>query len=82
MSTTMGEQQSRQSANFGGLEARSAASINEPRISIRNLDFFYGDNRALKGIDLDLADRQVTGMIGPYWVRLISDQGTAKEASF
>src|SRR5438067_8250497 len=65
MSTTMGEQQSRQPASFGGLEARSAVSINEPRISIRNLDFFYGDNRALKGIDLDLADRQVTGMIGP-----------------
>jgi phosphate transport system ATP-binding protein len=35
------------------------------RISIRNLDFFYGANRALKSISLDLPDRQVTGMIGP-----------------
>ncbi|GAA0592045.1 phosphate ABC transporter ATP-binding protein PstB [Craurococcus roseus] len=34
-------------------------------MAIRNLDFFYGDNRALKGIHLDLPDRQVTGMIGP-----------------
>jgi phosphate transport system ATP-binding protein len=34
-------------------------------VAIRNLDFFYGDNRALKGINLDLPDRQVTGMIGP-----------------
>jgi phosphate transport system ATP-binding protein len=61
----MGEQQSRQSASFGGVEARSAATINVPRIAIRNLDFFYGDNRALKKVKLDLSDRQVTGMIGP-----------------
>ena len=42
-----------------------ASTINTPRIAIRNLDFFYGDNRALKEIHLDLPDRQVTGMIGP-----------------
>ena len=65
MSTTMGEQHSGQSAGFGGVEARSAAVINEPRIAIRNLDFYYGANRALKGVSLDLPDRQVTGMIGP-----------------
>ena len=35
------------------------------RLSIRNLDFFYGTNQALKSIALDLPDRQVTGMIGP-----------------
>ena len=35
------------------------------RVSIRNLDFFYGTNKALKNISLDLPDRQVTGMIGP-----------------
>ena len=35
------------------------------KLSIRGLDFFYGANRALKGIDLDLPERQVTGMIGP-----------------
>jgi phosphate transport system ATP-binding protein len=64
MSTTMGEQRS-QAATFGGVEVRSSASINQPRIAIRNLDFFYGSNRALKGIALDLPDRQVTGMIGP-----------------
>jgi phosphate transport system ATP-binding protein len=32
---------------------------------VRNLDFFYGDSRALKQINLELPDRQVTGMIGP-----------------
>jgi phosphate transport system ATP-binding protein len=32
---------------------------------MRDLEFFYGANRALKGITLDLQDRRVTGMIGP-----------------
>ena len=35
------------------------------RISIRNLDFYYGANKALKNINADFANRQVTGMIGP-----------------
>ncbi|MGE0226402.1 MAG: phosphate ABC transporter ATP-binding protein PstB [Acetobacteraceae bacterium] len=39
--------------------------MNEPKIAIRNLDFYYGDNHALKEITLDLPVRQVTGMIGP-----------------
>ena len=51
--------------SFGGVQARSGAALNAPRIAIRNLDFFYGDNRALKGIHFDIPDRQVTGMIGP-----------------
>ena len=42
----MGEQQDRQ-ASFGGVQARATnAGMNEPRIAIRNLDFFYGSNRA------------------------------------
>ena len=36
-----------------------------PRVAIRNLDFFYGTNRALKSVDLDLPDRKVSAMIGP-----------------
>ena len=35
------------------------------RVSVRNLDFFYGDNRALKSISLPLYDRKVTAFIGP-----------------
>ena len=55
-----------ESASFGGVQARSGAAINATsRISVRNLDFFYGDSRALKQINLELPDRQVTGMIGP-----------------
>jgi len=52
--------------NFGGMQARSAEAINTTsRISVRNLDFYYGANKALKSINLELPDRQVTGMIGP-----------------
>lgn len=36
-----------------------------PRIAIENLDFFYGTNRALKSINLNLPDKKVTGLIGP-----------------
>jgi len=50
---------------MGMMRATSAAELNTARISIRNLDFFYGDNKALKGIALDLPAKQVTGMIGP-----------------
>jgi len=45
--------------------AEPEKDLGDPRISIRNLDFYYGDNRALKGINLDMADRHVTGLIGP-----------------
>jgi phosphate transport system ATP-binding protein len=54
-----------QKANIGAMEARSSANLAEPRISIRNLDFYYGSNHALKAVNLDLPDKQVTGMIGP-----------------
>ena len=35
------------------------------KIDIRNLDFFYGDFRALKNINLGLAQNRVTAFIGP-----------------
>jgi phosphate transport system ATP-binding protein len=35
------------------------------RISIRKLDFYYGDSRALRAISLPLFDRKVTAFIGP-----------------
>jgi phosphate transport system ATP-binding protein len=55
----------RASGSFGGMLARSDAAMNPARISIRDLNFFYGTTKALKGINLELPDRQVTGMIGP-----------------
>ena len=49
----------------GSVQVRPGAVLGEPRIAIRDLNFFYGANQALKNIRLDLPDRQVTGMIGP-----------------
>ncbi|HEX8665161.1 MAG TPA: phosphate ABC transporter ATP-binding protein PstB [Beijerinckiaceae bacterium] len=49
-------------ADPAGARADAAAPV---RIAVRNLDFFYGGFRALKSIDLDFHDRQVTALIGP-----------------
>src|ERR1700676_3584741 len=65
MSTTMSGQQEQRSSFGGGVQVRAASGMNEAKIAIEDLDFFYGDNRALKGVNLKLPDRQVTGMIGP-----------------
>jgi phosphate transport system ATP-binding protein len=67
MSTTTetGTAETTTTTGFGGVQARSDAKLNATRIAIKGLDFFYGDNRALKSIDFNIPDRQVTGMIGP-----------------
>ena len=49
----------------GHMQTRSEEVMNTARISMSELDFFYGSNQALKGIRLDLPEKQVTGMIGP-----------------
>jgi phosphate transport system ATP-binding protein len=37
----------------------------KPKVSIKNLEFFYGDSRALKGINLSLYANKATAFIGP-----------------
>jgi phosphate transport system ATP-binding protein len=37
----------------------------ETLISVQNLNFFYGSNQALEGINLDVAQNEVTALIGP-----------------
>ncbi|MBL8288928.1 MAG: phosphate ABC transporter ATP-binding protein PstB [Rubrivivax sp.] len=44
----------------GGLPA-----LEKVKISVRDLDFFYGGFHALKGINLDIPERKVTAFIGP-----------------
>ena len=39
--------------------------IEKPKLSIRQLNFFYGSFQALHGINMDIAERQVTAFIGP-----------------
>ena len=66
MSYTADTASAARTASFGGMQARSDAAISATsRISVRNLDFYYGTNKALKGINFEVPDRQVTGMIGP-----------------
>ena len=36
-----------------------------PKLAARGLDFHYGDFRALKSIELDVPEKQVTALIGP-----------------
>ena len=50
---------------LGGVDAARAVAPGRTKLSIRGLDFFYGKNKALKGISFDIPERQVTGMIGP-----------------
>lgn len=37
----------------------------QPKIQVRDLDLFYGDNQALKKINIDLEENKVTAFIGP-----------------
>src|SRR6201992_3801467 len=42
----------------------SAADLS-PKVAVKNLDFFYGEHRALKDINVDLYNGKVTAFIGP-----------------
>ena len=43
----------------------SLNSNESPKISVKNLDFFYGKFHALKGINLEIPEKKVTAFIGP-----------------
>ncbi|HEV2702812.1 MAG TPA: phosphate ABC transporter ATP-binding protein PstB [Steroidobacteraceae bacterium] len=43
----------------------AGALVATPKVTVRNLHFYYGTAHALKGINLDLADRSITAFIGP-----------------
>jgi phosphate transport system ATP-binding protein len=40
-------------------------SAEPPKMAARNLDFFYNGFRALKSVNLDIAEKRVTALIGP-----------------
>lgn len=39
-------------------------SLDNVKLSIKNLDLFYGDNQALKDINIDIKENKVTALIG------------------
>jgi phosphate transport system ATP-binding protein len=43
----------------------TASTVAPEKISVRNLDFFYGETQALKSISLPLYKNEVTAFIGP-----------------
>ncbi len=45
--------------------AASTLTPSAPKMSIRNLDFFYGKFHALKNVNLEIAEKRVTAFIGP-----------------
>jgi phosphate transport system ATP-binding protein len=45
--------------------AAQGSSAEHPRISIRELNFYYGETHALKNINLDVDEKRVLAMIGP-----------------
>ncbi len=49
------------------LDTGSAEPVQEGRVAVtvKNLNLFYGDVQALKNVELDIPDRQVTAFIGP-----------------
>ena len=48
------------------MDAKVNLSVTEkPKLSVRNLDFYYGGFHALKSITLDIPERRVTAFIGP-----------------
>ncbi|MBL8589188.1 MAG: phosphate ABC transporter ATP-binding protein PstB [Methylobacteriaceae bacterium] len=55
------------------MEMQTAAAPGAPntaiqgraKVVVRKLDFFYGESKALKNINIDLAERSVTAFIGP-----------------
>jgi phosphate transport system ATP-binding protein len=46
-------------------DALSSKGALRDKIALRNLDFYYGDTRALKGITLPLYEHRATAFIGP-----------------
>jgi phosphate transport system ATP-binding protein len=55
-------------ASFALPDTANAAAEQAPtpeKVRIKNLDFFYGENRALKAITLPLYEKRVTAFIGP-----------------
>src|SRR4051812_32565984 len=45
--------------------APQSASAENPKISVKDLSFYYGKFRALKGINLEIPEHKVTAFIGP-----------------
>src|SRR5882672_5237803 len=46
-------------------DAPATTHAASPKISVKNLDFFYGSFQGLKNVNLDILERRITAFIGP-----------------
>jgi len=46
-------------------ETVGAYEVDDPKMSMRNVDVFYGDKQAIFSVNLDIAKNEVIAMIGP-----------------
>jgi phosphate transport system ATP-binding protein len=53
------------SASVAGGQRHAPADTRAAKFEVRHLDFYYGQHRALKDINLTLPDRSITAFIGP-----------------
>ncbi|WP_320153776.1 phosphate ABC transporter ATP-binding protein PstB [uncultured Tolumonas sp.] len=51
--------------NLLNLEPKADVSQLDPCFSVRNLNFYYGNFRALKDVNMDIPQQRVTAFIGP-----------------
>jgi phosphate transport system ATP-binding protein len=49
----------------GAVRRPPPAELNAPGVSLRDINAYYGDSHAIKGVNLEYAPNQVTAMIGP-----------------
>ncbi|SDO07258.1 phosphate ABC transporter ATP-binding protein, PhoT family [Rhodoferax sp. OV413] len=47
------------------MQTATANTVNTSKISVKNLNFYYGKFHALKGINMEIPDKKVTAFIGP-----------------
>ncbi|MCU7856263.1 MAG: ATP-binding cassette domain-containing protein, partial [Candidatus Thiodiazotropha sp. (ex Lucinoma borealis)] len=48
-----------------GSETVGEITVDDPRVTCRNVDVFYGDKQAIFDVSLDIGKNQVISMIGP-----------------
>jgi phosphate transport system ATP-binding protein len=47
------------------MASETAAAMPRPKVSARNLNFYYGKYHAIKNVNLDIPEKKVTAFIGP-----------------
>lgn len=62
MNTTVLEHNKAGKGNVSQMNQQSKGTV---KISVRDLDLFYGENQALYSVNLDIQEKEVTALIGP-----------------